>query len=247
MISRSFTHLLRKLSYSGWTGAMVTFLGIDGYERYTKIARLLSRAGCNTILDVGSAGISPLRYMGYQCLSCDIKATSKTGLDIVASITHLPFRSKIFDCVTAVDVLEHVQSDKREQAIFEMKRCGSKVMVHTPLYDGKVFMGEVGDLELYQFNKRGCSRIDGNVLEHIINREPSPSELQKHGFKIVEPDWNLKTWLIFMKLQSLRGLFPGVLGYLFSGLISLILIPLYLVILRNINNPPYWGGYLTFG
>lgn len=205
--------------------------GITGFERYREVASLLLKDNCSKVLDVGSNGPSPLKHIGFQVLSVDVQR--KAGLDVVANASHLPFRSMVFDCVTAIDILEHIDSS-REKAINEIKRCGKTVIIHTPLQDNKVFMGRVGDSMILEYVEKVLNKIDENTLEHVRCGEPSPKELRKHGFKITQPDWNMNVWLVLMKSH-----------YLVYRFTAPIIILLYLLVLRRIKNPPYWGGYLV--
>lgn len=224
--------LASKLPYHSWIREIIELRGITGFERYREVASLILKANCHKILDVGSNGPSPLKHTGVQVLSADVQR--KAGLDIVASASHLPFRDKVFDCVTAIDILEHLDS-ARENAINEIKRCGKTVIIHTPLQDNRVFMGRIGDFMILEYAEKVLNRIDENTLKHLRCGEPSPNELRKHGFKILQPDWNMNVWLVLMKSY-----------YLMYRFTAPIIILLYLLLLRRIKNPPYWGGYLVY-
>ena len=78
---------------------------------------------------------------------------------------------------------------------------------------------------------------DKSTLEHLECGEPYLDELKEQGFKVVEPDWNLNRWLILMKPRYLLFNFTApVVAYLSS-----------LLVLRKVNNPPFWGAYLIYG
>lgn len=156
-------------------------------------------------------------------------------VDVRASITRLPFRSEVFDCVTAVDVIEHIRRSDRKRSFEEMKRCGRKVIMHTPLQDGKVFQGRSGDVAFFNFVKKNFGRIERNTFEHIKHGEPLPNELEQCGFKIVKYDCNLTVWLTFMKAM-----------HVFHVLLRPILILAYTSFLRHLKIPPYYGGYLMY-
>jgi len=114
---RRLRHFAAKLPYNSWIREIIERRGITGFERYRKVASLLSRIECCKILDVGSYGPSPLEQMGFQVLSVDVQR--RAGLDVVADASNLPFGSNVFDCITAIDVLEHIGSS-REKAIKEL-------------------------------------------------------------------------------------------------------------------------------
>ena len=78
---------------------------------------------------------------------------------------------------------------------------------------------------------------DKSTLEHLECGEPYLDELKEQGFKVVEPDWNLNRWLILMKSRYLLLNFTApAVAYL-----------LYLLVLRKVNKPPFWGAYLIYG
>ena len=78
---------------------------------------------------------------------------------------------------------------------------------------------------------------DKSTLEHLECGEPYLDELKEQGFKVVEPDWNLNRWLILMKPRYLLFNFTApVVAYISS-----------LLVLRKVNNPPFWGAYLIYG
>ncbi len=226
-------YFVKRLPPDSWISAIVSFRSIDSHERFVKITKLLKQTNSHRILDVGSGSTSPLRERGFQVLSIDIR--HERGLDIIASATHLPFRNQTFDCVTAVDTIEHIKYNEREKALADMKRCGEKVIIHTPLQDGKTFLGRVGDLAMLDFCRKLSSTVEQNTYEHVINGEPSPAYLETRQFMLMEPDWNLSLWLAFMKPTF-------VLFNLASPVISI----LYLLVLRKIKHPPYWGGYFKY-
>ena len=216
---------------------MIELQGVDRRERYAKTINIISNSDQKNesthVLDVGAGRASPLKCTKSHVISLDAKV--KSGIDIVASIACLPFRSQVFDWVTAIDVLEHLKHDEREKAVKEIKRCGRKVLVHTPLQGGK-FHGRVGDIRLYNFARKNTeNELSKNTLEHITYGEPSLSELEEDGFKLVEPDFNLTIWLTVMKT-----------AHKFRSLANPIFMLLYLLCLRYVKSPPYWGGYLLF-
>lgn len=227
------SYLVKKVPRDSWIYAIVSFSSIDSHERFTKVAELLRKTNEHRILDVGSGSTSPLRDMGFEVLSLDIR--KERGLDVVASATHLPFRSHTFDCVTAIATIEHISYNEREKALDEMKRSGKKVIIYTPLQDGKTFLGRVGDIAILDFCWKLSTTFEQNTYEHVVHGEPSPSYLEMRHFKLVEPDWNMNLWLAFMK--------PTFVSF---RLLSPFLIIIYLLALRRIKHPPYYGGYYIF-
>jgi len=169
--------------------------------------------------------------MGFRVISIDVKSIG--GVSVVASATHLPFRSLSFDCATAVDSLEHIDSCSRVDAILEIKRVSRLAIIHLPLQDNKVFMGRFGDRNFLEKIRKHNMNAPIHYIEHLTCREPNPEELEKFGFHIENPDWNINVWLTFMTLQYRTGC-----------LINFVLVPFYFFLLRHVNVPPWWGAYL---
>jgi len=220
-----------KFPHDSWLRCLFELRSIDSHERYNIIAKLLEQANCYRILDVGSGGLSPLSNMGFEVISIDIKP--RMGVNVVASATCLPFRSSSFECVTAVDSLEHIDSCSRVDAILEIKRVGRLVIIHVPLQDDKIFMGRFGDHYFLEEIRKHNMGAPIHYIEHLTCREPRPEELEKYGFHYVCPDWNINVWITFMTLQYRTGC-----------LINLVLVPFYFFLLRHVNMPPWWGAYL---
>jgi hypothetical protein len=222
--------LIKTLSEDSWLRVIFGLQGIIGHERYHKVAKWLTKANCLTVLDVGSGGTSQLS-MALQVLSVDVKRNA--GVDVIADASHLPFRDYTFDCVTAIDMLEHIRPQRRKKAIDEMKRCGKTVLIHTPLQDNKTFMGKTGDIILFNHLKNSLNIVDENTREHIECGEPHLDELKEHDFKVVQPDWNLNIWLTLMKYRYIP--------YNFTAPVMTVI---YLLALRKVNTPPFYGAYL---
>lgn len=236
MLTTLANHLQKKLPKDSLLRVMLGFQGIVGHERYQQVVKILTKAKSHAVLDVGSCGASQLAASGHlQVLSVDLKP--KVGVDVVANVSHLPFSDHVFDCVTAIDVLEHIRSSEREKAINELKRCGKIVLVHTPLQDNVNFMGKAGDILLFNYLKNSLNIVDENTREHLDCDQPRFAELNEQGFKVMKPDWNLNVWLILMKCRYLR---------IYYHFIAPALTLLYLLALRKVNTPPFYGAYLMY-
>jgi hypothetical protein len=230
--------IISKVGGDSWIRTLVELQGIDRRERYVKVKKIISNYNSNLesmqILDVGAGRNSALKQIKSNVISLDVE--TKASIDVMASITHLPFQDDTFDFITALDVLEHLKKKEREIAIREIKRCGKKIIIHSPLR-GKNFKGRGGDLMFYNYIKKDTSETDfhKNTLQHLTCVEPSLRSLEKEGLMLVEPDFNVNVWLTSMKT-----------AYKFHNLANPILVLFYLLILRRITHPPYWGGYLLF-
>lgn len=78
-----------------------------------KINTLLGEAEENKTLLLNFGSGSPrekenMEKQGYQVISMDINAKYK-GVDVIADGHYLPFKDKVFDVVTAFEVLEHLR------------------------------------------------------------------------------------------------------------------------------------------
>jgi len=224
----------KKLSWNSRISHYLELKDVTSFERYMKMEKLLSRLGsARTILDAGSGGVSPLKKMGQQVLSLDVRR--KTGLDVIADVRHLPFQRGAFNIVTAADLLEHLKFEDRKKAVQEMKRTGTIVIIHVPLQDDLNFMGAVGDLMFYKFTKEVLGKPEENTDEHLKCGHPSPTELRGLNLEVVDTDWNLTVWFTAMKLH-----------YLSHGLLSPIINTMYFLLLSRIRHPPWWGAWLIF-
>ena len=97
-----------------------------------------------TVLDVGCGKQSPLadvkksqrRLVGLDIYEPYIAQTKKLGIHdeyYVGDIRNLPFEPSSFDCVIAVDVLEHLSKDDGMRMLAEMERVARhKVILTTP-------------------------------------------------------------------------------------------------------------------
>jgi len=226
--------LSQKLPWNSRIRHCLELKDVTSFERYMKIERLLSKLSfTRTLLDVGSGGASPLRGTGHRVLSIDIRR--KTGLDVIADVKHLPFQHDVFDVVIAADLLEHLKIEDRKEAINEMKRVGTSVIIHTPLQDGQNFMGAWGDMMFYKFTKDVLGRPEKNTEEHLKCMHPSPTELRDFDLEIIDADWNLTVWFTVMKLH-----------YSSRGLLSPIVNIMYFLLLSKIRGPPWWGAWVVY-
>jgi glycosyltransferase involved in cell wall biosynthesis/2-polyprenyl-3-methyl-5-hydroxy-6-metoxy-1,4-benzoquinol methylase len=226
--------LSQKLPWNSRIRHCLEFKDVTSFERYMKIERLLSEFSfTRTLLDVGSGGASPLRETKHRVLSIDVRR--KNGLDVIADVKHLPFQHDVFDVVIAADLLEHLKIEERKEAINEMKRVGTSVIIHTPLQDGRNFMGAWGDMMFYKFTKDVLGRPEKNTEEHLKCVHPSPTELRDFDLEIIDADWNLTVWFTVMKLH-----------YFSRGLLSPIVNTMYFLLLSKIRCPPWWGAWVVY-
>ena len=84
------------------------------------------------ILEVGSGSLGITPYLKRKIDGLDINFSGpSTGLvnKIKGSVESLPFARNSYDVVIAVDVLEHLEKEIREKAVFEMLRVAKKLIV----------------------------------------------------------------------------------------------------------------------
>ena len=107
--------------------------------RFDAVLELLPRADRRpmTLLDVGSGsrGLAPLLPTAWRVTSADADfedygASAKGGTigpeQVLADVRRLPFEDRAFDFVVAVDLLEHVPPEDRDQAVREMCRVARR-------------------------------------------------------------------------------------------------------------------------
>lgn len=95
---------------------------------------------CRTVLDLGCGRDSPIRGMFYS-VGVDLskphllEAKREKFHDgyILMDIRRLGFKAKSFDCVTALDVVEHLEKVDGFQVLEEMEKIAKKkIVIQTP-------------------------------------------------------------------------------------------------------------------
>lgn len=100
-------------------------------KRHEKSARLvLSNAA---VLDIGSRR----EKITSGAISLDIDRSVHP--DICASAEFLPFRSRTFDYISMLEVIEHLENEQLDHALLECQRVCHKLVVSTPNCDSKVW------------------------------------------------------------------------------------------------------------
>jgi 2-polyprenyl-3-methyl-5-hydroxy-6-metoxy-1,4-benzoquinol methylase len=122
--------------------------------------------GCKTVLDVGCGKNSNLiqieKYLNH-CVGVDIfgpdlalaKKNKTYSRYVNADIRHLNrlFKEKTFDCVMAMDVIEHLTKPEAKKLMYNMEKIAKKlVLISTP--NGFVHQGMVGGNK-FQIHKCG--------------------------------------------------------------------------------------------
>lgn len=84
-------------------------------------------------MDIGSRR----ERIADDAISIDIDR--KFRPEVCASATHLPFRSDSFDCVTILEVIEHLEDRDISRTLSEIKRVSENMVLSTPNCDSKVW------------------------------------------------------------------------------------------------------------
>lgn len=146
----------------------------DAYERHKKIANFVGDS--KTILDVGGQLDALSQFTKGKKITVANIAGSQEKSDVLLKGNRLPFKNNNFDCVCAIDVLEHIEGRQRESFIGELVRVASQSIVlsfpiGTPQHNAY-------EIETQKYlKKRG---IDITYLkEHIKYKLPTVEEIDK--------------------------------------------------------------------
>jgi len=113
--------------------------------RYARVAVLLSETPKGTLLEVGSGGRGVNGYLpaGWHITACDVSfndygskpVSNARGVErVTASVLNLPFADRQFDCVLALDLLEHLAPADRLRATRELRRVARhRLIVGCPI------------------------------------------------------------------------------------------------------------------
>jgi hypothetical protein len=112
---------------------------VNHLVRFDAVLELLPRTdhSARTLLDVGSGsrGLAPLLPAAWRVTSADADfedygasaAAGVTGPEqVLADVRQLPFEDRSFDFVVAIDLLEHVPPEGRDQAVRELCRVARR-------------------------------------------------------------------------------------------------------------------------
>jgi hypothetical protein len=163
-------------------------LGSIEYHFYRKIRDL------NFIVDVGCGkGVTMKRMMDFgfnsRALGIDLflpylQECKRCGIYdelVMASATHLPIRSKVFDGGLLIDVLEHMDRSSGYAALKELERVAKRVIVYTPPrfltqreYDDNPFQRHYSDWAPKDMRKLGyrVRGLEGFFFTRVERAEP---------------------------------------------------------------------------
>ena len=185
------------------------------------------------ILEVGSGSLGITPYLKREIDAVDVDFSgpqTKLINKIKGKADDLPFRKNSYEVVISVDVIEHLERDIREKAIYEILRVTKKLAVIV-VPTGELAQNQ--DKQLHKYWRKIFGSENQFLEEHIKNGLPSSDEilvcvdksLRKLGKKAKitsTPNLNLAIRNILMKTWITKNKF---LYYLYlKG--YLLLIPL---------------------
>lgn len=150
-----------------------SFFFYDSYERHKKIAELIGSA--STILDVGGQLDGLSKFIKDKKITVANVQGAQEKSDVIIKGEKLPFANQAFDCVCAIDVLEHIDSKDRKKFINELLRVAKiKVVLSFPIGTPDHIAYEIA-LE----KKLGAKGIDVSYLkEHIKYKLPTVAQIK---------------------------------------------------------------------
>jgi 2-polyprenyl-3-methyl-5-hydroxy-6-metoxy-1,4-benzoquinol methylase len=142
----------------------------------------------SSVLDVGSRNekITP------DALSVDLNR--KARADVCASVEFLPFRDKQFDCVSYLELLEHLERDHLERALDEAARVSRFLVMSTPNTASHSW-----NLVWYLWS-RTIGREWMGAHKFNLTKELTEEILEKHGFEIT--DRNFTRWSLLIRAEA---------------------------------------------
>jgi len=168
--------------------------------RYLPVAEFIKKAGLSDskILEVGSGSLGIIPYFKKSIDGLDIDFSgpqTKLLNKIKGNVTSLPFRKNAYEVVISVDVLEHLEKEKRAKAIYEILRVAKKLaIIVIPL--GPLSQNQ--DQELYIHWKKVFGSTNQFFDQHLNNGLPKVDEI------LVEID---KSQRLLGKIAKIRS-FP---------------------------------------
>lgn len=123
--------------------------------------------GCRSVLDLGCGCSSPLQYIkvpysvGVELFEPYLKESKKKGIHdeyILADIRKVEFKPKSFDCVLALEVLEHLPKEEGYKLLEKMEGVArKKIVITTP---NSFIPQEEYDANIFQIHRSGWTVDD---------------------------------------------------------------------------------------
>ncbi len=151
----------------------------DAALRYYPVVEAIKKAKLedSKILEVGSGGLGITPYLKKNIDGLDVyfdPPLSDMINRIKGSADKLPFRKNSYDVVICVDVLEHINSQLRQSAIFEMIRVAKKLAI---IVVPQGTLSEQQDQELNNYWQKTFHNQNRFLEEHVQNGLPKTEEI----------------------------------------------------------------------
>lgn len=145
-------------------------------KRFNLIFPLLKKEW--NILDLGCGSgwfTKKLRAIGYNCIGIDVKLNQKRPSKylIKASAYKIPFPKDYFDCIVAMESLEHIKPSAYKEIRRVLKKNGLLV-VTTPYPSSEIFLQIMRRLKLIRW-------VTDDSPQHI-----NPIKVEDMPFRLIE-------------------------------------------------------------
>lgn len=166
-------------------------------KSYYRVAADLIPSDVKSILDIGCGEGSFLNTLqdSYSLVGVDISRTALKHLEkqkIQSNIGSLPFKSKNFDLVSSLEVLEHLTQDTFANAVSEIKRVANKyVILSVPNEEPLEYFLVVCTMCNCYFNSVGHVRsFNYDTLEKLLLPEFKLKVFKTAGNTVEYPTYN---------------------------------------------------------
>jgi 2-polyprenyl-3-methyl-5-hydroxy-6-metoxy-1,4-benzoquinol methylase len=143
----------------------------------------------STVLDIGSRK----EKIRPDALSLDIDR--KVRPDICASAEFLPFRSRSFDCISMLEVVEHLKDEQIDRALSNCKRVANYLVISTPNCDSKIWNWIVWPLWSHTIGREWI----GAHKQFFGKRSIEELIVKSFRMKILEKNYSRWNLLLLMK------------------------------------------------
>jgi SAM-dependent methyltransferase len=177
-------------------------LPFDQYQRYriaTDLISELSVGAGERVLDVGGGpGVVEQFLPRHETFIVDLEGPFH-GRFVQASGAQLPFPSRAFGAVVALDTLEHVPPSDRGEFLHELARVADVVVVSAPFASEEVRLAESALDEFVTQRFGGFATLEEHAEHGLPELDASAQALSCEGLAVaLLPSGFLPRWLIGM-------------------------------------------------